>query len=117
MDSAEFKNKKKPPRWIDKYPHGTIEGDEEQALFIALARHKIPWRSVAALAKESKLTENRVEQILQKYHKLGMVFQNSNTEDQWGYWERLPELVPDIKESLVLRDHKNRIKKSNQKVS
>lgn len=115
MDDPKFKNKKKPQQWINVYPQGTKEGDEEQALFIALVRNQIPWRSVAALAKESNLTEKRVEQILEKYDKLGMVFQNPTTEDQWGYWTRLPDMLPDIKESLVLKDHKNRIKRLKQK--
>lgn len=112
MDEDVFKNKIKPPHWVDIYPHGTTEGDEEQAFFIALARHQIPWRSVAALAKEAKLKESRVEQILQKYEKLGMVFQNPTTEDQWDYWVRLPDILPNIKESLVQKDHRNRMKKN-----
>ena len=55
-------------KWINVYPQGTKEGDEEQKFFISLARHpKYEWRSLAAVAKESGLDKKRVEQIIQKH--------------------------------------------------
>lgn len=102
-----------PKKWIDVYPQGTSEGNEEQRFFIALARNtKYCWRSISALVKESNLSVVRVETILQKYYKKGMVFQNPKTEDQWAYWERVPEMVPKTKNSIVKKDQQNRIDKT-----
>jgi len=104
--------KDKPPKWVDVYPQGTKEGDEEQGVFICLARHyKWSFRSVAQISKESNLTKERVEEILQKYWKRGMVFQNPNNEEQWAYWERVPEMLPTKKLSITEEDQKNRIKR------
>ena len=103
-------NVKKPPKWTDVYPQGTKAGDEEQRLFISLARNaKFIWRSVAALAKEANLTPERCEEILAKYHKKGMVFQNPKSEDQWSYWERTPELLPSVDKSIASNDKNTRI--------
>jgi hypothetical protein len=96
-------------KWINVYPQGTKEGDEEQRFFISLARHpKYEWRSLAAVAKESGLDKKRVEQIIQKYYKEGMVIQNPKNEDQWGYWERL-DLSPKKFKSMAEKDHERRI--------
>ena len=58
---------KKLPKWTDVYPQGCKAGDEEQDFFIALARNpKWQWRSVAAIAKESGLSKERVEELLNK---------------------------------------------------
>jgi len=101
--------------WTDVYPQGTQQGDEEQGVFKALARHpKWQWRSVSALAKEANLTKERVEEILYKYWKKGMVFQNPANEDQWGYWERVPEMIPKDKGSISEADHADRLKKAGK---
>lgn len=105
--------KKSPPKWVDVYPQGTKEGDEEQGVFICLARNsKWTFRSTAQITKESNLTKERVEEILQKYWKKGMVFQNPSNEDQWAYWERVPELLPDKVNSVTKEDQLKRIKKA-----
>jgi hypothetical protein len=107
---------KTPPKWIDIYPQRTKEGDEEQDFFIALSRRqKWRWRSTAALAKESKLTKERVEEIIAKYYKKGMIFQNPANEDEWGYWERVPHMLPQAEESITSKDQNDRInfKKKN----
>ena len=109
-------NKKfnKPKKWTEVYPQGTKEGDEEQAVFISLARHPSwTFRSLAAISKESNLSKERVEEILFKYLKKNMVFQNPKNEDQWAYWEREPSLVPVDKESIVQTDYSNRINKQS----
>lgn len=104
---------KNPPKWTDVYPQGTKTGDEEQTLFIALSRNpKWSWRSIAQLAKESNLTKERVLEILEKYEKKGMVFSKPSNEDQWGYWERVPEMLPKNNKSITQQDHDNRIKKA-----
>jgi hypothetical protein len=109
------KTKKIPlSKWVDIYPQGTKTGDEEQKFFICLARHPtFVWRSVAAIAFEIRLPEDRVEQIIAKYFKKKMIYQNPKVEDQWGYWERIitkhPELIPDLPMSVSGNDKKNRI--------
>jgi hypothetical protein len=106
----------KPKKWIDLYPVGTKEGDEESRFFKILARNpKYDWRSTAAISKESNLSKKRVEEIIQKYHKLGLVFQNPKNEDNWAYWERVPHMLPDIKESISDNDKNKRINSSIKK--
>jgi len=98
-----------PKKWVNVYPQGTLEGNEEQQFFIALGRNpKYKWRSVSAIAKESGLSEKRVEEIISKYYSKGMVFQNPKNEDQWGYWERVPEMVVN-KKSISQTDKQSRI--------
>jgi hypothetical protein len=107
---ANSKNSKSPPKWVYVYPQGTKEGDEEQKFFIALARHpKYNWRSVSAIAAESGLTKKRVEEIISKYYKKSMVFQNPKNADQWGYWERVPDMLQDDDSTIVQKDQQKRI--------
>lgn len=106
----------RPKRWTDVYPQGTKEGDEESRFFKSLARHpKYDWRSTAALAKESGLTQHRVEQIIDKYLKLKMVFQSPSNEEHWGYWERVPHMLPDMYISTSDADKDSRIKKASKR--
>lgn len=109
-------NKKKPPKWTNVYPVGTKEGDEECRFFKVLDRHPVyTWRSTAAIVRESGLPRKRVEEIIAKYHRKGMVFQNPKNEDSWGYWELHPGMVPEESEPIVKIDQANRIKKSLNK--
>lgn len=102
----------KPPKWTSVYPQGTPEGDEEQKFFIALSRSKYDWRSVAAIAKEAKLSEKRVEEIILKYYDSNMVLQNPSNEDIWAYWETVLHLLPKIKDTVANTDKKVRINKA-----
>lgn len=105
---------KKPKKWIDVYPQGSKAGDEEQRFFIALGRHpKFVWRSIAAIAKEANLSKERTEKIIEKYYKKNMVFQNPKSEDQWGYWERVPEMLKEDNGSISQSDKNKRIDKAN----
>lgn len=105
-------SKIRPKKWTETYPSGTKEGDEESKFFRSLARHpKYEWRSTASLAKESGLSAKRVEEIIAKYLKLNMIFQSPKNEDHWGYWERVPHMLPDIKPSVSQEDKERRIKK------
>lgn len=105
-------NKKIPQKWTDIYEFGTQEGNEESRFFIALSRNpKYEWRSVAAIAKESKLSKEKVENIITKYYKFGMVYQNPEDEDYWAYWERVPHLLPNLEKSICEKDKKYRINK------
>lgn len=98
--------KKKPAKWTDVY-----QNDDEQNFFIALARHpKWNWRSTASIAKESGLSKEKTEELIIKYYKKGMVFQNPANEDQFGYWQRVPEMLPKDEGSITEKDHLDRIK-------
>jgi hypothetical protein len=102
----------KPKKWTEVYPAGTVDGDEEIKFFRSLARHpKYEWRSVAALSKESGLSLKRVEEIISKYFKLEIVFQNPRNQDHWGYWERVPHMLPDEYASASDSDKKKRIER------
>jgi hypothetical protein len=103
---------KKLPKWSDIYPQGCKAGDEEQEFWIAIARHpKWQWRSIAAIAKESGLSKERVEELINKYWKKGMIFQNPQNDDQWAYWERVPNMIPGDSKSIISEDHQKRIDK------
>jgi hypothetical protein len=107
--------KQTPPKWADVYPQGTMTGDEEQKFFIALARNKkYEWRSVDALVKESKLTKERVEQIISKYFKKGIVVQSPKNDDLWAYWERVPELLEEDIGTISDKDKDARVDAVNQ---
>lgn len=106
----------KPKKWTEVYPVGTKEGDEEARFFKVLARNpKYEWRSTAALSKEGNITKKRVEEIISKYYKLGIVFQNPKNEDHWGYWERVPHLLPEDKQSISKNDKNQRIERALKK--
>lgn len=102
---------KNPPNWYDVYPKGTKDGDEEQKVFTSLARNsKWVWRSVSAISKEVNIDKARVEEILYKYFKKGMVFQNPKNEDQWGYWSNVPEMLDKkTKKSIGAEDIEKRL--------
>jgi hypothetical protein len=101
-----------PQKWYRAYPQGTKQGDEEQKFFKAIARHpKFDWRSVASLSAETGLPKKRIEEIIAKYFKVGMVFQNPKNEDQWGYWENHKNLLPKAALSISDKDTKNRLDK------
>ena len=106
----------KPRKWTDVYPQGTPEGDEEARFFRSLARHpKYDWRSTAAIAKESGLGQKRVEQIIAKYLKRNMVFQSPSNEEHWGYWERVPHMIPNEYMSASDSDKDRRIRKASKR--
>lgn len=101
---------KNPPHWYNVYPQGTKEGDEESKVFTSLARNnKWAWRSISAIAKETGLSKERVEEILYKYYKKNIVFQNPKNEDQWGYWANVPEMLGKTTKSLAEEDYSNRM--------
>lgn len=101
----------KPKKWTEVYPQGTKEGDEEQKFFYALARNKkYSWKGVSMLAAETGLSKKRVQEIINKYAKSGIVIPSPHQVDLWGYWERHPTLVKDpTPKSLTKKDQENRI--------
>ena len=103
--------KKKLKKWWQVLSPGQ-EGDEETRVMIALARHpKYTWRSVDALRKESGVPQERVEKILERFFKMGVVLQSPTNEDAWGYWERNPDVIAGESNSLTQTDHDDRIDK------
>lgn len=101
---------KQPQKWYEVYPQGTPQGDEEQRFFITLSRNKkFDFLSVAQISKETRLSKEKVEEIIQKYFPLHIVIQNPENEDQWGYWERCINLLPTEFVSLSDEDKKRRI--------
>lgn len=102
---------KKPKKWTEVYPQGTKEGNEEQKFFIALVRDsKWSYKSISQLVQQTGLSQERVEEIIEKYRKMGLIFNHETNEDHWGYWERNPERIKK-NPSLVRKDQDARIKK------
>jgi hypothetical protein len=102
-----------PKKWIEVYPQGTKEGDEESKFFRALARNpKFTYRSVSQLVKETGLTRERVEEIIDKYHNSiqpPLVYPHPTNQDSWGYWQRNPEVVQKDDRSISEKDQDERI--------
>jgi hypothetical protein len=99
-----------PRKWHDVYPQGTKEGDEELVFFKALARHpKYSWRNTSTLAHETGLPRRRVEELITKYVQKGMIFQNPSKDEEWAYWERVPQLLLKDNRSITEKDHDIRI--------
>ena len=80
-----------------------------------MSRHpKYPWRSISALVTESGLSQERIEELLFKYLKKGLVFIDPNNPNKWGYWERVPDMLKDPININSLDKHK-RIENSLKK--
>ena len=104
-----------PKKWTEVYPQGTKQGDEESKFFRALARNpKYEYRSIAQLVKETGLTRERVEEIIEKYSdKIDppLIYAHETNSDSWGYWERIPEVLKKDERSISEKDQDGRIKK------
>lgn len=105
------------PKWWQVYSN-----DEEKRLFVGkdgstgLVRSPdYEWRSTDALAKESGLSKRRTEEILDKFHKRGVVLQHSKDPEKWGYWERVKPNANDPKPTVAEEDQKKRVDKVDPK--
>jgi len=86
------------------------KGMKNYKFFTALARNpKWSWRSVASLAKETNLSQERIEDIIYKYMQKGMVFKNPKNDEQWGYWANVPEMLGNKTKSINQEDKDNRL--------
>lgn len=106
-------------KWYEVY-----SGDDEKKFFVGsdgqsgLIRKKkdgksLSWRSVEALAKESGLTQKRVEEIINKYLSSGIVKQNPSNETLWGYHWNVKDDTPKPK-SMGQTDKENRVSKATK---
>jgi hypothetical protein len=102
--------------------HEVYQGADERNFFIGkdgksgLVRSQFDFRSSAALAKESGLDNDRVEEIIDKYLKLGIVIQSPNKEDHYGYWCRVaPHLGNATHQTVAQADQADRVKKATKK--
>jgi hypothetical protein len=104
-----------PKKWTEVYPYGTKQGDEEAKVFRALARHqKFDYRSTGAIVKDTGLTRERVEEIIDKYVnkvKPPLIYAHATNEDHWGYWERCPDVLKKDKRNPSDKDKDSRIDK------
>lgn len=102
-------------KWVNAVNPNTKEGAEEYAFFISLARHaEYAWRSISAMAKETGLTQERIEEIINKFYKKNMVIPHPTNSSHWGYWERVPKNDLPALTSLSVsdKDKKDRIDKA-----
>mgnify|MGYP006275009865 CR=1 FL=1 len=106
-------NKNKMPEWYEIYPQGTPEGEEEKKFFISLARNKKykQWRSVSAISKEINISEERIEQIIFKYNKIGLVIQNPSNSEFWGYYHNNLSEIPEERKSVIIEERKKLLNK------
>jgi len=106
-------NKNKMPEWYEIYPQGTPEGEEEKKFFISLARNKKykNWRSVSAISKEIDISAERIEQIIFKYNKIGLVIQSPSNSEFWGYYHNNTDTIPEEKDSVIIEERKKMINK------
>jgi len=73
------------------------------------------WRTTDKLASESGLTKTRVEQIIDKYHKAGLVLQHPKDPEKWGYWEKVaPQMANLQKKTIAEEDKEKRIDKAKK---
>ena len=106
-------NKNKMPEWYEIYPQGTPEGEEEKKFFISLARNKKykQWRSVSAISKEIDVSQQRIEEIIFKYHKMGLVIQNPSNTEFWGYYHNNLDSIPETKDPVIVEERKKLLNK------
>lgn len=104
-----------PKKWTELYPYGTKEGDEEAKVFRALARDpKFQYRSIPAIVKTTGLSRDRVEEIIEKYAtkvQPPLIYSHPTNEENWGYWERCPEVLKKDNRGISAKDKDNRIDK------
>jgi hypothetical protein len=104
---------KKHKKWSEVYPQGTQAGDEEARFFRALARDpKYAYKSVAQLIKETGLSRERVEEIVDKYHtKMDppLIYPHANNSETWSYWERIKESLKADDRNIAQKDQDNRV--------
>ena len=102
---------KEPKKWTEIYPYGTQEGSEEAIFFKVISRTKWDYRSLSSIVSETKLSQQRVEEIVEKYanYKPPMLYQHLTRDDHWGYWERCKDRLPTDTRDISEKDKDQRI--------
>ena len=98
--------------------------DDEKRFFVGkdgksglIRNGEFDWRSTDSLARESGLTKARIEQIIDKYHKAGIVIQHQKDPEKWGYWEKVaPQLAKAASKGVADADKDKRVDKAKTKV-
>jgi hypothetical protein len=110
----------KPKKWTEVYAQGTKEGTEESKFFKTLARHP-HWQyiNIAHLSAETNLPRKRIEEMIAKYsdpkkYNPPLIYAHPTKEDQWGYWERVPERLEKENRPIAKKDQDRRIYKHIQ---
>lgn len=93
--------------------------DEEKRFFVGkdgnsgLCRNtEFDWRSTEALARESGLSKAKIEIIIDKYHKAGIVVQHAKDPEKWGYWEKCSSTVTSSTKDVTKDDQQARVDKA-----
>ena len=97
-------------------------GDKEKRFFVGkdgksgLCRSsQFEWRSTDKLASEAGLTKAETEQIIDKYHKAGLVIQHAKDPEKWGYWEKVaPDAANPPAKSVAQQDKDKRVEKAKK---
>lgn len=109
-------------KWWEVY-----SGDDEKRFFVGKDGHsglirkkskdgqEFKWRSTDMLSQESGLSKTVVEQIIDKYHKAGIVVQHHKDPEKWGYWENVAKEMSETKVSVSDEDKKDRVDKAKKK--
>jgi hypothetical protein len=105
-------------KWWEVYAN-----DDEKKFFVGKDGHSglvrkadFHWRSTDALSRESGLSKALIEQIIDKYHKAGIVVQHKTDPEKWGYWENVAAASNTPKDSVAEEDKKSRVDKAKKKV-
>ncbi len=93
--------------------------DDEKKFFVGkdgnsgLCRNdKFEWRSTEALSRESGLSKSKIEAIIDKYHKAGIVVQHTKDPEKWGYWEKCASQMAAAPKDVTKDDQQDRVDKA-----
>lgn len=104
-----------PKKWHEVYPYGTKEGDEEAKVFRALSRHqKYDYRSTGAIQQATGLSQQRIEEIIDKYmnhFNPPLIVAHPTNEDHWAYWERCPDQLKKDRRNISQKEQDRRVDK------
>ena len=112
---------KQPKKWHEIYPNGTKDGEEEAKVFRCLSRNpSFAWVSTAAIVRNTNLSYERVEEIIDKYASKTnppLIYAHQSNDDHWAYWERIPDFIKKDDRDLSTKDKditiKNQITRSD----
>lgn len=99
--------------------HEVYRNDAEKNFFVGkdgksgLVRHsEFHWRSTDSLAKEGGLSKEQTEQIIDRYHKAGIILQSPRDPEKWAYWENVSK-KKDPYLTITEEDQKMRLQRAD----